>query len=87
MSMKLKDYPIVKSSTEEIDKMIEDIVKDMYIQDNCHSDKFKKIKVELEFAHESTASMDYFYEMTDQRDNYVKYYKDNIQKTNIIKIA
>ena len=30
MSMKLKDYPIVKSSKEEIDKMIEDIVKDIY---------------------------------------------------------
>lgn len=30
MSMKLKDYPIVKLSTEEIDKMIEDIVKDIY---------------------------------------------------------
>lgn len=30
MSMKLKDYPIVKLSTEEIDKMIEDIVKDTY---------------------------------------------------------
>lgn len=27
--MKLKDYPIVELSTEEIDKMIEDVVKDI----------------------------------------------------------
>ncbi len=38
MSMKLKDYPIVKSSTEDIDKIIEDVVKDMYIPDNHQSE-------------------------------------------------
>lgn len=32
MPMKLKDYPIVKLSTEEIDKMIEGVV-NVYIQE------------------------------------------------------